>query len=142
MALIVGTNSWGSLAEAELYFGDRIDTEGWTALPDDATKSKFLVSAFRWIYNDPMFDVPVDSEESSVKEGQFEAVLFLVNYSKEYEKRAALISMGVEKFQYSKWTENLGELSKPMTIINYFSKAGFYNGGISRLTLVDPSELT
>ena len=142
MALVVGENSWVSLLEAEAYFADRIDTSNWDNLSDDAAKSKYLVTAFRWIRFDPEFIAPSSSTASEVKYGQCEAALFLTNYSEEYDKRAALIQSGVLKFQYSRWTENLGEVKKPVNVINYFSSVGLYNGGVTMVVLVDKETLT
>jgi len=44
MALVKGTNSYATLAEAELYFLDRIDVSAWTAA-DDTRKSQALITA-------------------------------------------------------------------------------------------------
>lgn len=142
MALVVGINSWVTLVEAEAYFLDRIDIEKWNALADNPTKEKYLVSAYRWVYYDPDFIAPSSAIDEEVKIGQCEAALFLLNYSKEYDKRAALIQSGVKKFQYSRWTENLGEVKKPISVINPFAKIGYYNGGVSSALLVDDSTLT
>ena len=48
MAVVKGTNSYASLAEAEAYFAERIDTEAWdTATAPD--KEKALITATRLI---------------------------------------------------------------------------------------------
>jgi hypothetical protein len=54
MALVKGTNSYVTVAEASAYFEDRIDVAAWTSA-EDAEKSKALVTAsamlndLRWI---------------------------------------------------------------------------------------------
>ena len=52
MALTVGTNSYVSLAEANAYFTDRIDTAAWTAA-DDTMKSQALVTATCILEDEP-----------------------------------------------------------------------------------------
>jgi len=44
MALVKGTNSYVTLAEAELYFADRLNAASWLA-SDDSTKSQALIMA-------------------------------------------------------------------------------------------------
>ena len=136
MALTVGVNSWVTRAEADAYFDDRIDSDPWTSLSVE-NKDKYLITAYNWIKFDPMFVAPAGSTSQAVKNGQCEAALFLINYSLEYERRGALIASGVKKFQYSRWTENLGEITKPYAVINYFTSAGYYNGGVSMTIIKD-----
>jgi hypothetical protein len=53
MALVKGTNSYVTVAEADAYFDDRLNAAAWTSA-DESTKSKALVTAtrlvddFRW----------------------------------------------------------------------------------------------
>lgn len=142
MALVVGDNSWVTLAEAEVYFSERIGAGPWEALPDDATKEKYLISAFRWIYYDPAFTAPAAADDDGVKFGQCEAALFLITHADEYAKRDALIASGVESFTFSKWSETLGEVVKPAAVANFFRSVGYYNGGIAAAILEDPSTTT
>lgn len=142
MALTVGTNSWVTLAEAETYFSERIDSTPWSSLADNATKEKYLISAYRWIIYDPMFSVPSTSSSDAVKFGQCEAAIFLISYSKEYDKRQALIASGVKEFVYSRWEEKLGEAVKPLSVINYFTSGGYYRGGVSVTVFEDNSTTT
>lgn len=48
MALVLGVNSYATLAEAELYFEDRIDVAAWDAADDDM-KTKALVTSTRFL---------------------------------------------------------------------------------------------
>ena len=125
--IIVGTNSWVTLAEADTYFESRAQSDSWTALSTD-NKNIYLITAFNWIFYDPGFLAPASSTNQAVKNGQCEAALYLIDYGVEHEKREALLSMGVENFKYSKWSEKLGETKKPDSVTNYFNYAGFYVG--------------
>jgi len=142
MALTIGTNSWISLSDAETFFSEHIGAAPWDALADDATKEKYLISAYRWVATDPMFDVPAASDSQNVKYGQCEAALFLINHYEEYQKRDAMQAAGITKFNYSEWHEYLGELTKPRSVVNYFTSAGFYSGGVAMTILKDPAILT
>lgn len=142
MAIVVGTNSWLTLAEAESYFSTRINSTAWSGLPDNATKEKYLISAFNWIYYDPAFTAPSTADDDAVKYGQCEGALFLITYGDEYYKRDALIASGVTSFDYSKWSEDLGEIVKPAAIFNFFLAVGYYRGGIAMTILEDPSTRT
>jgi len=44
MALVKGTNSYGTIAEANAYFEDRLDVNAWT-VANDTVKSQALVTA-------------------------------------------------------------------------------------------------
>lgn len=136
MALTVGTNSWISLASADSYFSDRISTTDWDAL-SDTDKEKYLVTAFRWIYYDSAFSVPLSSTENAVQYGQCEAALFLVQYYEEMRKREALAAGGVKSFDYGERSEDLTDVKKPATVINYFTSIGFYNAGVSIATFTN-----
>ena len=126
MSLVVGTNSWATVAEADIYFALHIESATWTALSTD-DKNKYLVSAFRWVFNNPAFDVLATNSTQKVKDGQCEAALFLKNYYNDYSKRSALISSGVKSFKYGNRTETLGEIQIPPVIASYFDD--YYSGG-------------
>jgi hypothetical protein len=125
--IVVGTNSWLTLAEAETYFESRINSDSWNAL-SEGDKNIYLITAYNWIFYDPGFFAPASATNSAVKNGQCEGALFLINYGEEYEKREALLASGVTEFKFSKWSEKLGEAKKPDSVTNYFISAGYYAG--------------
>lgn len=126
--IIVGTNSWLTLTEAETYFESRAQSDSWNAL-SEGDKNIYLITAYNWLFYDPGFFAPASSTSQAVKNGQCEAALFLIDYGEEYNKREALIASGVKDFKYSKWSETLGETNKPDSVTNYFISAGYYVGG-------------
>jgi len=138
--IVVGTNSWLTLAEAETYFESRINADDWNNLPDDNTKNQYLITAYNWLFYDPGFFAPASATEQAVKNGQCEAALFLAGYAEEYSKREALIASGVKDFTYSKWSETLGEVKKPDSVINYFISAGYYAGANAFVLTPDISD--
>ena len=111
MALVVGTNSWVSVAEADTYFTDRVGASDWfdldesPATPGANSKETFLISAFYWLFDDQGFNLPQVSDDPIIKRAQEEAALFLMKYSLSYEERQAKIAAGVERFKNSKWEE-------------------------------------
>jgi hypothetical protein len=136
MALVVGVNSWVTRAEADTYFDDRINNTPWTALTD-SEKDQYLITAFNWIFYDSQFTAPSSSTATAVKNGQCEAALFLINYGDEWAKRDAFISSGVTSFDFSKWSEDLSQVSKPDGVKNYFSSEGFFSGNVGVTILSD-----
>lgn len=130
MAITVGTDSWITLAEANIYFDSHIASSPWDALSDN-DKEKYIKTAYRWIYYDSGFSVPALSSETAVKYGQCEAALFLINYYIDWSKHDALIASGVKSFKYGKRSEDLISVKKPDIVINYFSSVGMYNGGVA-----------
>lgn len=138
MALVVGTNSWISLAEAETYFSERIESEPWDNLPDDVTKEKYLISAYRWLFYYTGITAPASATEDAVKYGQCDAALFMISFYDDYNNRTALYAAGVRDFKKSKWEEELAKATLPDTIINYFDNAGYWDGG--EAAMVDVSD--
>lgn len=126
-SIVVGTNSWVTLAEANAYFDTRINNFEWKKLSSENRKI-YLISAFYWLLYDSAILAPASATIDAVKFGQCEAAFFLIKYAEEHEKRDALISSGVKNFDYSKWSEDLTEITKPKSVVNYFSSAGYYAG--------------
>lgn len=133
MSLVVGTNSWVTVAEADTYFTLHIDGAKWTALTTD-DKNKYLVTAYRWIFNNPGINVSATNSTQKVKDGQCQASLFLINYYDEYTKRDALIASGVKDFTYGKRREALSEIKMPSFLLAYFDDY-ITAGGVSVFTL-------
>jgi len=130
MAIVVGTNSWVTLAEADTYFSTRIGSAPWDALVD-SDKEKYLITAYNWIYYDSAFNVPAASTETAVKYGQCEAALFLISYYTDMDKHDAMISNGIKRFKYGEREEDLGSITKPKTVTDFFGSVGLYSGGVA-----------
>lgn len=110
MAVVVGTNSWVTIAEADDYLTDRIDAADWFLLGDTdnpgiVSKTSLLVSAFHWLNTSAT--ISSSSTDDSVKNAQIEAALFLQKHYTELDERRAAASMGVKTFRFSKRSEDL-----------------------------------
>lgn len=128
MAVVVGTNSWVTIVEADTYFNNHIDGTKWSGLANDAEKEKYLVTAFNWLLYDGNYELVPTTTATSVKYAQMEAALFLITNYDEFHKREALIASGVTEFTYSKWKEKLGAVNKPAIVDDMLNKGGYVGG--------------
>lgn len=119
MALIIGTNSFVTLTEANNYLDSKFGAGGWSALPD-ATKEQLLVTAFRWLVS---LGIAKTSTDENIKWAQIELAWWSYNYLSEYEDRGALLASGVTKFQLSKWEEELSSQGLPTIVKDLIADA-------------------
>lgn len=111
MALVVGTNSFVSVAEADTYLADRVGANQWFTLPDTAgqgedSKESFLVTAYYWLIGATIFSIsPGETTDDNLKTAQIEAALYLFLHYCEHEERMALQAQGVQDFSASKRKE-------------------------------------
>lgn len=131
MAVVVGTNSWVTIAEADAYLTARAGAKEWFALneapaaPGEDSKETFLVTAFNWLLFDGGFGLSSSLTDDYVKTAQIEAALFLLKYRISFEDRAAKIAGGVKRFKNSKWEEELGIVQKPQSVLSPLEKGGY-----------------
>jgi len=131
MSLVVGTNSWSTVAEADTYLANRPTATDWFALdtapgnPGEASKESYLDYAFYLILGSDEFSISKDSTDDNVKEAQIEEVLFLLRNQLEFENRDAMIASGIEDFKVSKWSESLGDAVGFPSVVN--GKLGNYS---------------
>jgi hypothetical protein len=144
MAVVVGTNSWATIAEADAYLGSRAGSTAWFELPDTPptpgqdSKETFLATAFFWLLDYPGFSLTADSTAAAVKRAQLEAALFLLQFRADYEARAAKIAGGVKQISMSKWSETLGEQALPKRILAILSVSGI-DGNANILVDLEPN---
>jgi hypothetical protein len=129
-SITVGTNSWVTIAEADTYLEGKFGADAWNSL-SDTIKTQCLISAFRWIFNYPFFNIPASSTSEKVKSAQIELAWWIYQYYTSYEERGALISGGVEEFTLSKWKETLGEQDMPKVVLDFLDdelegKGGYF----------------
>jgi hypothetical protein len=113
--VIVGTNSWATIAEADLYLDAKYGAAAWAPL-SVADKSALLISACRWIRNQAIFSIALSSTSQVVKDAQCEAAWYLYKYGEAHWRRSALYASGVRDFQVSKWSETLEAPAFPENI--------------------------
>jgi len=115
MSLIVGQNSWTTIAEADIYLGNKIKTTEWFGLdnapsePGAESKETLLSTAYYWLKGAPELNISASASDDNVKNAQIEAAWFLYNYYDELKEREAAIYTGVEDFSLSKRSENLNK---------------------------------
>ena len=124
MALIVGQNSWATIAEADTYLTYRINAEAWFELsasadPGVVSKTSFLVTAFYWLLNAPQLSLSANLTDDLLINAQIEAAFFLLEHGGELNARRATMFTGVESFKLSKRSEklNINNLQIPSYII-------------------------
>ncbi len=117
MAIIVGTNSWLTEADADTYFTDRIKaSDYWT---DDAPdNSPALITAYKWL-NSGKYDFPDDATQA-MKDAQCEMAFFLLQHQPDLDLRMGLqaqgvIAAGVVKERYK--DDNFIELPIPPIVM-------------------------
>jgi len=106
MAVTPGTNSWVTIAESDAYLVQKIGAGAWAGLAD-ADKEPYLVTAFRALYYNKNYTIPITSTADAVKAAQIETAWFYYLYYTAVDKRAMLYSSGVREFQISKFMEKL-----------------------------------
>lgn len=111
MALNVGTNSYVTVAEADTYLTDRMDTEEWfataeTAGPGVRSKETYLVSAYNWLRTASTLSLPETSSDDAIKQAQIEAAFYLLEHYTALNARRAVQAQGVESSRLSKKWES------------------------------------
>ena len=122
--MVVGTNSWVSVAEADNYLNQKLNTTSWAT----ANKEGALVSAFYEIYNDPSLLIPKNSTNEKVKNAQIELAFWLVENITAWNKRKSLQSMGVKEFDIDNVKEVYNKNSSLPTFIDNMLQ-DFKSGG-------------
>jgi hypothetical protein len=92
MGLILHTNSWVTIAEADTYLNDKCNASAWSTCTQ---KESFLVTAFRTIYSHPGISIEKTSTNERVKWAQIEMAYWLLQHDKDNDIREALQVMGV-----------------------------------------------
>ncbi len=92
MAIVVGTNSWVTEAEANTFFGDRIHaSDYWTNEAEDNVPA--LVTAYKWL-NAGKYTFPTTAVQP-MKDAQCEYAFFLLQHQPDLDLRMGLQVQGV-----------------------------------------------
>lgn len=138
MALVIGTDSWATLVEADAYLTNKVGTSEWFSLTDTPatpgaeSKESFMIMAYNQLLTKVGYDIPSDSTDENVKKGQIEFAYYLLTSGDEYNQRVDLQSQGVTEFKLSKWSEKYSEESilnqpLPSIVANFLSDYIRYN---------------
>lgn len=118
--VIVGVNSWVSVAQADDYFAAKYGAAAWAAL-SLSERTQLLLTAARWIVQQNAFSIPWSSTADLVRQAQCEAAWFTYRWFDEYEKRRALSASGVTSFKVMDFSETLEGVSFPVFIADMLS---------------------
>jgi hypothetical protein len=113
MALVVGTNSWVTVAEADAYLAEKFGADAWTSLAN-SIKEQCLITAYRWINS--LSQYLISSVTDPLKYAQIELAWYIYNYYDSHQEREALFAQGVEDFTLSKWKEKLKGVRLPKNV--------------------------
>jgi len=92
MSLVVPTNSWVTVAEANTYLKDRVGVKNyWSAT---AEKSEALVTAWRWLTGAGDYTFPTTATQP-MKDAQVEYALFMLQHQPDIDLRMGLQAQGV-----------------------------------------------
>ncbi len=92
MAIVVGTNSWLSEADANTYFDNRIKAGDYW-IDDAGDNEPALVTAYNWL-NAGNYAFPDDATQP-MKDAQCEMALFLLQHQPDLDLRMGLQAQGV-----------------------------------------------
>ena len=135
MSLVVGQNSWATVAEADTYLGNKIKVTEWFALntapanPGEEAKESLLSSAYQWLISSPELNIVASTTDANVKNAQIEAAWFLHLYYDELDARRAALFSGVTDFELSERSEslNINNLGIPNYIMGMLRDYGIRN---------------
>jgi hypothetical protein len=116
MGLVLHTNSWVTVAEADAHLADKFGVgTTWTSL-NNTQKEQALVTAYRWIQSLSAYSISASETAENVKRAQIELAYYIVESYDEHRKRSALYTQGVRSFKISKWSETLKESGLPFEV--------------------------
>lgn len=118
--VVVGVNSWVTIAQADDYFAAKYGASAWAALTL-SVKTQLLLTAVKWIKAQNTFDIAMTSTEELVKDAQCELAWFVYLWKEEYDKRAALSAMGVSNYRVLDFSESLKGVEFPAAVSTMLS---------------------
>jgi len=133
MALIVGENTWATVAEADAYLADRVGTQNWflldesPAAPGEPSKESYLSMAFNYLINKGGYCLDKALTDDEVKYAQIEFAFYFVDNFTTFEDEANSQGKGTTSFQVSKWRESLGtnwvdDYALPFSVSTFLNK--------------------
>jgi uncharacterized HAD superfamily protein len=124
---LLGTNSWLTIAEADIYFSDIWDGSFWSSLLL-SQKQRLLITACKWILSSG-YSISMSSTAQKVKDAQCELAKEVYNAYDEYKKRQRLYASGVRNFNFNGWSESLAKQELPVNIQDLLEDFATGQGG-------------
>ena len=126
-AITINTNSWVTLIEANDYLDEKSGATAWASLSDD-DKSRYLISAYRWINRMPDYEISVVTD--NLKYAQIELAWYIYINGETHQKHEALQAQGVDTFRISKFSEDLsGKTDLPSIVKDLLDEYNTNAGG-------------
>jgi len=129
--LVIGTNSWVTVAEADIYMETRFGSwEFWT---DETNKEAALVTAYNKIVNSGYFSDLPDTATTGIKAAQCEMALFLCMEGGDVLRRAGLQAQGVVQAGIAKETydpDARGKLAFPPEVLALLKEYSQEDNGV------------
>lgn len=132
MPLVIGTNTWVTVAQADAYFLYKDTAAAWAAL-SNSQKESYLVTAYRIINS--LSSLTISTVTQKLKDAQCELAWYRYKYGSESDKREALASQGVKRFKVSQFEEELTKGGIPDYIMEYLE--GYITQGTGRFFKVN-----
>lgn len=132
VTIIINSNSWITLAEANNYIEAIPNSSSWTALTD-TVKKQYIITAYRKIIYSS--ELSISTVTQRIKDAQAQFAYWLSKYMNEWEKRQALYASGVRSFDLPGWAERLEKATLPYEIQNMLAdnlSGGVHFGNVSR----------
>lgn len=104
MSLVVGTNSWASLTEANIFLSDWYGASAWASLTN-TNKESLLITAFWRIYKNGKYSIAKSETNEDVKNAQILTAFYIYENNDEVKQRLASQAQGVENFSISSFSE-------------------------------------
>jgi len=93
--VVVGTNSWISLADAEIYMTTRLGaSKVWTSSVVTVNKEAALITSYKQLMGCDKYSLPVTAVQA-LKDAQCEMALFLLQHQDDIDSRKGLQAQGV-----------------------------------------------
>lgn len=114
-AVVVGTNSWVTIADADAYLGAKYGADAWASFTE-TVKTSLLITAFNMLRRAHGYNIAASATAQAVKDAQCELAWFWYSHGAEWEKRAGLYAAGVREFDILDFSETLEAPDLPFFI--------------------------
>jgi hypothetical protein len=131
MSIDIGVNSWATIAEADAYLTNKLDSQPWFALPDSAgageeSKELYLIMAFYTLVDKQGYYLAPGNTDEDLKKAQTELAFYFIDNYASFVDQADTMNKGVSSFKASKWEEdyfasNAGDFPLPYMVTKFIS---------------------
>ena len=112
MSIVIGVNSWATIAEADEYLTTKVGSGPWFGLidspasPGDPSKESYLIMAFETLVYKPGYNLAPDNTDDNLKKAQIELAYYFVGNYAQFVEQSDMANRGLSSFTLSKWSES------------------------------------